>query len=71
MDPYNLDNMDTYSNLLYVREMRVDLAYLAQEASEINKYRVETCCIIGKYLQIFMFSNCLRDAYFLKHISVM
>lgn len=52
MDPYNLDHMDTFSNLLYVREMRVELAYLAQEASEINKYRVETCCVIGNYYSL-------------------
>ena len=49
MDPFNLDNMDTLSNLLYVKEMRVELAYLAQEVSEIDKYRIETCCVIGNF----------------------
>ena len=29
IDPYRLDNMDTYSNLLYVKEHRVELAHLA------------------------------------------
>ena len=48
IDPYRLDNMDTLSNLLYVKEMRVELAFLAHHASEIDKYRVETCCVIGK-----------------------
>ncbi|XP_073986828.1 cell division cycle protein 23 [Rhodnius prolixus] len=52
VDPYRLDNMDTLSNLLYVREMKVDLAYLAHEASEIDKYRVETCCVIGNYYSL-------------------
>ncbi|CAH1396838.1 unnamed protein product [Nezara viridula] len=52
MDPYNLDNMDTLSNLLYVKEMRVELAYLAQEVSEIDKYRIETCCVIGNYYSL-------------------
>ena len=29
VDPYRLDNLDTYSNLLYVKEQRVELAHLA------------------------------------------
>ncbi|XP_022914090.1 cell division cycle protein 23 homolog isoform X2 [Onthophagus taurus] len=51
-DPYRLDNLDTYSNLLYVRELKSDLAYLAHTAVAIDKYRVETCCIIGNYYSI-------------------
>ncbi|XP_033328930.1 cell division cycle protein 23 isoform X1 [Megalopta genalis] len=51
-DPYCLDNMDTYSNLLYVREMRVELANLAHRATEIDKYRLETCCIVGNYYSL-------------------
>lgn len=49
-DPYCLDNMDTYSNLLYVKEMKVELAYLAHRATEIDKYRLETCCIVGELI---------------------
>lgn len=52
VDPYRLDNMDTYSNLLYVKEMRVELSYLAHHACEIDKYRVETCCVIGNYYSL-------------------
>ncbi|KAK0080629.1 hypothetical protein PV325_013642 [Microctonus aethiopoides] len=51
-DPYCLDNMDTYSNLLYVKEMRVELAYLAHRATIIDKYRLETCCIVGNYYSL-------------------
>ncbi|KAK9737653.1 Anaphase promoting complex subunit 8 / Cdc23 [Popillia japonica] len=51
-DPYRLDNLDTYSNLLYVREMKSELADLAHTAVSIDKYRVETCCIIGNYYSI-------------------
>ncbi|CAD6216188.1 GSCOCG00004406001-RA-CDS [Cotesia congregata] len=51
-DPYCLDNMDTYSNLLYVKEMRVELAYLAHRATSIDKYRLETCCIVGNYYSL-------------------
>ena len=32
----------------YVQEMRPELAYLAHRCSELDKYRVETCCIIGE-----------------------
>ncbi|XP_034946511.1 cell division cycle protein 23 homolog isoform X2 [Chelonus insularis] len=51
-DPYCLDNMDTYSNLLYVKEMRVELANLAYRATKIDKHRLETCCIIGNYYSL-------------------
>lgn len=45
--------MDTYSNLLYVKEMRVELANLAHRATAIDKYRLETCCIVGMKLYIY------------------
>ena len=34
VDPYRLDNLDTYSNLLYVKEQRVELAYLAHKTAQ-------------------------------------
>lgn len=52
-DPMRLDNLDIFSNLLYVKEMKVELAYLAHHATDIDKYRVETCCIIGKIFYLF------------------
>ncbi|XP_054289018.1 cell division cycle protein 23 homolog [Macrosteles quadrilineatus] len=52
LDPLRLDNMDIFSNLLYVKEMKVELAYLAHHATEIDKYRVETCCVIGNYYSL-------------------
>lgn len=55
MDPFRLDNLDTYSNLLFIRDMRVELAHLAQHATEVDKYRVETCCIIGKVTNLTAF----------------
>ncbi|KAK2190637.1 hypothetical protein NP493_72g01031 [Ridgeia piscesae] len=51
-DPYRIENMDTYSNLLYVKEMRTELATLAHHCCDIDKYRVETCCIIGNYYSL-------------------
>lgn len=49
MDPFRLDNLDVFSNLLYVKDLKTDLANLAHQAVSIDKYRVETCCILGKF----------------------
>jgi len=35
-----------------VQHQRVELAYLAQRAVKIDKYRVETCCILGNYYSL-------------------
>lgn len=51
-DRYNLDYKDVYSNILYVKEDRVALSHLAHEAVVIDKYRPETCCIIGNYYSL-------------------
>ncbi|XP_043288679.1 cell division cycle protein 23 homolog isoform X1 [Venturia canescens] len=51
-DPFCLDNMDTYSNLLYVKELKVELAHLAHKATQIDKYRLQTCCIVGNYYSL-------------------
>lgn len=52
LDPYRLENMDSFSNLLYVKEMRYELAHLAHKCCDIDKYRVETCCVIGNYYSL-------------------
>lgn len=52
LDPHRLDDMDTYSNILYVMERRPKLAYLAQLASSTDKFRPETCCIIANYYSL-------------------
>ncbi|MGH0116426.1 UNVERIFIED_CONTAM: hypothetical protein FKN15_017076, partial [Acipenser sinensis] len=51
-DPYRIENMDTFSNLLYVRTMKPELSYLAHNLCDIDKYRVETCCVIGNYYSL-------------------
>ena len=51
-DPCRLENMDSYSNLLYVKGMQVELCNLAHNLSNINKYSVETCCVIGNYYSL-------------------
>ncbi|KAK9463747.1 anaphase promoting complex subunit 8 [Lipomyces oligophaga] len=51
-DPHRLDDMDMYSNILYVTEHKAKLSYLAQLASETDKFRPETCCIIANYYSL-------------------
>lgn len=48
-DPMRLDDLDTYSNMLYVMEKKSKLSFLAQFASQIDKFRSETCCVIANY----------------------
>jgi hypothetical protein len=43
-----LDDMDTFSNILFINGMHADLSYHAHRASTIDKYRPETCCAIGE-----------------------
>ncbi|CAH0474037.1 unnamed protein product [Peronospora belbahrii] len=51
-DPHRVDNMDVYSNVLYVKEDKTELSRLAHRALKVEKYRPETCCIIGNYYSI-------------------
>ena len=50
--PDRLDQMDVYSNILYVKEDRVTLSALAHRAVRVDKYRPETCCIVGNYYSL-------------------
>jgi anaphase-promoting complex subunit 8 len=51
-EPHRLDHLDNYSNILYVMGMRPKLAFLAQVASNTDKFRPETCCVIGNYFSL-------------------
>ena len=50
--PHRLDGMEIYSNLLYVLPNRPKLATLAATASETDKFRPETNCILGNYYSL-------------------
>ena len=50
--PYRLDGMEIYSNLLYVLPSRPKLATLAAMASDTDKFRPETNCILGNYYSL-------------------
>lgn len=51
-NPHRLDATEIYSNLLYVLPNRPKLATLAAVASEIDKFRPETNCILGNYYSL-------------------
>ncbi|KAL8751461.1 MAG: hypothetical protein Q9184_006064 [Pyrenodesmia sp. 2 TL-2023] len=51
-DPHRLDALDHYSNVLYVMTARPKLAFLAQLATATDKFRPETCCIVGNYYSL-------------------
>lgn len=48
-DPFNLDQMDIYSNTLYVMEKKAELSFLAHSCALVDRYRPETCLVIGNY----------------------
>ncbi|KAJ1448430.1 hypothetical protein M885DRAFT_471139 [Pelagophyceae sp. CCMP2097] len=51
-DPYRLDEVDIYSNVLYVKEARAELSRLAHSSMRAEKYRAETCCVVGNYYSL-------------------
>lgn len=51
-DSFSLESKDVYSNILYVKEDRVGLSHLAHQAVLVDKYRPETCCIVGNYYSL-------------------
>ena len=51
-DPWRLEALDTFSNLLYVKGMRADLSSLAHSVNSIDPFRVETCCCIGNFYSL-------------------
>ena len=52
MDPHRIDSLDHYSNILYVMRARPKLAFLAQLATATDKFRPETCCVVGNYYSL-------------------
>ncbi|ORX56834.1 anaphase-promoting complex subunit 8-like protein [Hesseltinella vesiculosa] len=51
-NPYRLEDMDVFSNLLYLKDSMEKLSVLAHQCERIDKYRPETCCIIANYYSI-------------------
>ncbi|KAJ9670993.1 hypothetical protein PVL29_027126 [Vitis rotundifolia] len=51
-DPYRIEDMDMYSNVLYAKECFSTLSHLAHRVFLTDKYRPESCCIIGNYYSL-------------------
>lgn len=51
-DPHRVEGMDTYSNILYVSEQWATLSHLAHRVVRTDKYRPETCCVVGNYYSL-------------------
>ena len=51
-DPYRYENLDLYSNILYIKESYGELANLAFNIFQNDKYRPESCCVIGNYYSL-------------------
>ncbi|KAL7536169.1 hypothetical protein ACHAWF_005387 [Thalassiosira exigua] len=48
-EPYRLEHMDAFSNVLYVKDQKVALSHLAHRSVSVDKYRPETCVVVGNY----------------------
>ena len=51
-DPFRLESLDVYSNILYVTEDAAALAHLAHLVVATDKYRCESCCVVGNYYSL-------------------
>jgi anaphase-promoting complex subunit 8 len=61
LDPYRIDDIDIYSNILYVTENRLKLSKLAHDFINVDRDRPEVCCLIGA------FALCLEQRLALTH----
>lgn len=52
LHPYRLDSLDHYSNILYILNARPKLAFLAHLCSSVDKFRPESCVVVGNYYSI-------------------
>ncbi|KAI0169601.1 anaphase-promoting complex subunit CDC23 [Hypoxylon sp. FL1284] len=52
LHPRRLDSLDHYSNILYVMNSRPKLAFLAHLCSSVDKFRPESCVVIGNYYSL-------------------
>ncbi|KAF8061421.1 APC8 [Scenedesmus sp. PABB004] len=51
-DPHRLQGMDTYSNILFVKEAFAPLSHLAHRLAAGAKYSPEACCVAGNYYSL-------------------
>ena len=54
---------DVQSGGVVVQEMRAELAHLAHRCSEIDKYRVESCCIMMCKVVVLLCRKCVLSSH--------
>ncbi|KIP08436.1 hypothetical protein PHLGIDRAFT_104401 [Phlebiopsis gigantea 11061_1 CR5-6] len=52
IDPFRIDDIDVYSNILYVTENRLDLSKLAHDFLTLDGNRPEVCCLVGNHYSL-------------------
>lgn len=55
--------MDTFSNILFVKDQLATLSHLAHRAVETDKYRPETCLVVGNYYSLKVRTSLLIGHY--------
>eukprot|EP01006_Ploeotia_vitrea_P011532 TRINITY_DN30710_c0_g1_i1.p1 TRINITY_DN30710_c0_g1~~TRINITY_DN30710_c0_g1_i1.p1 ORF type:complete len:551 (+),score=45.36 TRINITY_DN30710_c0_g1_i1:95-1747(+) len=51
-DPYQLEYIDIFSNILYVNSDKTSLSHLAHKAFTTDRFKPQTNCIIGNYYSL-------------------
>ena len=51
-DPFRYENLDLYTNILYIKEKYGELSNLAFNVFQNDKYRPEACCVVGNYYSL-------------------
>ena len=52
IDPYRIESLELYSNLLYVKDDLLTLAELSNSLSSIDKFRPETLSVLGNFYSL-------------------
>ncbi|KAF8893805.1 hypothetical protein BD779DRAFT_1669341 [Infundibulicybe gibba] len=52
LDPYRVDDIDVFSNILYVTDSKLKLSNLAHEFLALDKDRPEVCCLVGNHYSL-------------------
>jgi anaphase-promoting complex subunit 8 len=61
IDPCRIDDIDVYSNILYVTENRLTLSRLAHDFLALDKDRPEVCCLVGEFPFCLLLVNANRS----------
>lgn len=62
LDPHRIDDIDIYSNILYVGESKLELSKLAHEFLALDKDRPEVCCLVGMTFTGLLLTSYSKDA---------